>query len=150
MKRLLLTLILALIVLLAWGQGAQHDRINAFRYFSRGTALVAGDIAIVTTGAWGDTGSASVSEVTGNDQWFRWRITSGGANAGANPTIIITFTDGTWTNTPTVMCNRQDFNAPVTATITVTTITPTALTLTFDGTPGVIIVYRFVCFVGGI
>ena len=120
------------------------------RVKTNGTALVAGDIAIVTTGAWGDTANAVVSAVTGNDQWFQWTITAGGANTGANPTIVITFTDGTWTTAPIVMCNRQDFAVPATVTVTITTVTATVLTLTFDGTPTAANVYRFACHVGGI
>ena len=120
------------------------------RFKSSGTALVAGDIAISTTGAWGDTADAAVGSVSGNDQWFQWTITAGGANTGANPTIIITFTDGTWTNTPIVLCNRQDFNAPATVTVTVTTVTATVLTLTFDGTPTATNLYKFACHVGGV
>jgi hypothetical protein len=120
------------------------------RFKAAGTALVAGDIAIATTGAWGDTSDATVGSVTGNDQWFQWTITAGGANTGANPTIVITFTDGTWTNAPIVLCNRQDFNAPATVTVTVTTVTATVLTLTFDGTPTATNTYRFACHVGGI
>ncbi len=134
---------------LAIGTGTPADG-DFTRLKAKGTALVAGDIAIVTTGAWGDTANAVVSAVTGNDQWFQWTITAGGANTGANPTIIITFTDGTWTTAPIVMCNRQDFAAPATVTITVTTVTATVLTLTFDGTPTVTNVYRFACHVGGI
>ena len=136
--------------MLAWGQGTQHDRINAFRYFSRGTALVAGDIAIVTTGAWGDTGDAAVGSVRGNDQWFEWVITAGGANLGANPTIIPTFTDGTWTTPPIVLCQRVDFNAPATATLSLTSVSATTFTLTFDGTPQAGLLYKFACKVGGI
>lgn len=120
------------------------------RFKAAGTALVAGDIAISTTGAWGDTSDATVGSVTGNDQWFQWTITAGGANTGANPTIVVTFTDGTWTNAPIVLCNRQDFNAPATVTVTVTTATATVLTLTFDGTPTATNTYKFACHVGGV
>ena len=116
-----------------------------------GTTLVAGDIAIVTTGAWGDTANATVGSVTGKDQWFQWTITAGGANTGANPTIVITFTDGAWTvAAPIVTCNRQDFNAPATVTVTVTSVTTTVITLTFDGTPTATNTYKFSCHVGGV
>ena len=120
------------------------------RLKTTGATLVAGDIAIATTGAWGDTADAAVSAVTGNDQWFQWTITAGGANTGANPTIIITFTDGTWSGAPNVMCNRQSFNVPATVTVTVTTVTATVITLTFDGTPTATNTYRFACHVGGV
>jgi hypothetical protein len=124
--------------------------LTPVRLKTSGTAVVAGDIAISTTGAWGDTADAAVGSVSGNDQWFQWTITAGGANTGASPTIAITFTDGTWTTAPIVLCNRQDFNAPATVTVTVTTVTATAITLTFDGTPTATNLYKFACHVGGV
>lgn len=60
-----------------------------------GTALVAGDFAL--SGGWG-AGSA-VSGVIGTDAAWTMTVTAAGV-PGANPTVTLTFKDGTWTNSP--------------------------------------------------
>jgi hypothetical protein len=77
---------------------ASLKRIKA----SSGTALVAGDFAL--SGGWGST--AAVSAITGTDQAFQFTVTPSGAGIGANPTITLTFKDGTWTSSPIAVVQR--------------------------------------------
>lgn len=113
---------------------------------SLGTALVAGDFAL--SAGWGNT--ASVGSVSGTDQFCQFTITSAGTGQGASPTCILTFKDGTWTSAPIVQVNRQEFANQATMTFTVTTVTATAVTLTFNGTPVAAETYRLTLHVGGI
>ena len=125
------------------------DLITGQRFITDGTALVAGDFGFETTGEWGDTADAAVSAITGNDQWFQFTMTAGGANTGANPDIRITYKDGTWTTVPIPICVRQDNNAPTPIILTVSS-TATVLTIVFVGTPTATNTYKFACQVGGI
>jgi len=95
-----------------------------------GTSLVAGDFAL--SAGFGST--ASIGTITGTDQRFRATITSAGTGQGANPTCILTFQDGTWTTAPFFTVSRGG-GSQATVQFEVTTITATALTLTFQGTP---------------
>ena len=119
---------------------------RARRVKTAGVTLVAGDIDI-THASWG-TGE-TVTGIRGSDQWFEFVVNSG-TSAGASPDIVVTFTDGTWSTAPIVLCNRQEFAVNPTFTISVTTVTATAITLTFDGTPTDSSAFRFACHVGGI
>jgi hypothetical protein len=94
-----------------------------------GTALVAGDFAL--SAGWGNT--AAVSAVTGTDQGWNITVTCGGTGIAANPTITLTFKDGTWTNSPIAMSKMVGG----TGTITDLSDAPTATTwvITFNGTP---------------
>src|SRR5207244_28108 len=65
---------------------------------SGGTALVAGDFTL--SAGWG-TG-ATVTGVVGTDQGWTITVTAAGTPA-ANPTVSLTFHDGTWTNSPITM-----------------------------------------------
>lgn len=69
---------------------------------SGGTALVAGDF--VLGAGWG-TG-ATVDNVEGSDGMFRFRVVAGSGAFAANPTIAVTFKDGTWTTTPIILCQQ--------------------------------------------
>lgn len=106
------------------------EQTSAKRYKADGgTALVAGDFAL--SAGWGTT--ASVGTITGTDQGFQFTVTSSGTGQGANPTITVTDKDGTWTNAPIVLVKRSGGNQ---LTIADTwTVTATALTITFNGTP---------------
>ncbi len=84
-------------------QTSYTDEANSARFKAVGTTLVAGDFAL--SAGWGTT--ATVSAVSGTDQRFRITVTSAGTGQGANPTITFTFQDGTWTNTPIVLCQRR-------------------------------------------
>lgn len=119
---------------------------KAVRHGTLGTSLVAGDFAL--SAGWGD--AASIGTITGKDQWCQFTVTSSGTGQGASPTIILTFKDGTWTTAPIVQANRQEFANQPTVTFSVTTVTATAVTLTFNGTPVAAETYRLTLFVGGI
>ncbi len=107
------------------------DNFEALRLrANQGTSLVAGDFALHAN--WGTT--ASIGTITGTDQRSRATITSAGTGQGANPTVILTFKDGTWTTAPFFVVSRAGGSQP-TVQFEVTTITATALTLTFQGTP---------------
>ena len=113
---------------------------------SQGTALAAGDFAL--SAGWGTT--ASVGTISGTDQWCQFTVTSAGTGQGASPTCVLTFKDGSWTTAPIVQVNRQEFANQATVTFTVTTVTATAVTLTFNGTPVAAETYRVTLHVGGI
>lgn len=110
-----------------------------------GTALIASDFAIVTTGKWGDTAAATVTfnSPTPTDMRGIVNINSGGANFGANPTVVMTFKDGSFTNVPVVTVTT---GAGTTDQVTVPwTVAATATTATFtwNGTPIASRVYQF-------
>lgn len=132
----------------AWGNRFENETTNAYnvlgtlntadfisplggRRFSTGraTPLVAGDFSL--SGGWGNT--AAVSAVIGADQGFQFVVTSTGTGQGASPTIVITDKDGTWTNSPIVIVHRSAGSQPT--IIDTWTVTATALTITFVGTP---------------
>ncbi len=116
---------------------------RAFRYFTNGTTLVAGDFSL--SGTWGTT--ATVTSVVGDDQKFRFTANSSGTGQGASPTITMTYTDGTWALTPIIVCNRgggSQQTVPITSTSTAT-----AVTLTFVGTPVDTESYTINCIVMG-
>ncbi len=96
---------------------------------SQGTALGAGDFAL--SAGWGTT--AAVSAVTGTDQGWNITVTANGTGIAANPTVTLTFKDGTWTNAP--ICVSKMVGG--TGAVTQLTEAPAATTntLTFQGTP---------------
>jgi hypothetical protein len=95
---------------------------------SQGTALGAGDFAL--SAGWG--AGATVTGVTGSDQGWQMTVTAAGTPA-ANPSVTLTFKDGTWTNAP--ICVSKMVGG--TGGVTPLTEAPaaTANTLTFQGTP---------------
>lgn len=118
---------------------ATTDGANAFtltnsfyRIKSAGTALEAADFAL--SAGWGDTPAASISAVVGTDQATAFTVSAGTANFAANPTITLTFKDGTWTDNPVCVVNRGDASAPTTG-FAFNTTSATALVITFQGTP---------------
>jgi len=114
----------------------QDGALLGNRYHSsRGTLLVAGDFAL--SAGWGTT--ATVSNVLGRDGASFFRVNSLGTGQLANPTIVITFTDGSWgSNTPIPFAGRVSSTGQSDqpeVIIVPTAITPTVLTLIFRGTP---------------
>lgn len=98
---------------------------------NQATALVTGDVGTLT--GWGTT--ASVSAVLGTDGAGSIVIASAGTGQTINPTFVLTFHDGTWTNSPIVVATRTDVSGPA-ATWQVTSVTATAVTFQFNnGTP---------------
>jgi len=121
------------------GDTLNVDRLRA----AQGTALVAGDFAL--SAGFGTT--ATVTSVTGTDQRFGFTVNSSGTGQGADPTIILTFTDGAWTAAPFVVTGRTGGDQLAVA-LTVTTSTTTA-TITFRGTPIAAQTYGIECILMG-
>lgn len=96
---------------------------------TKGNSLVSGDFAL--SGGWGNT--ASVGTITGTDQRGQFTVTSNGTGQSANPTITLTFHDGTWTTAPfaCVQANGGTGNQSIPTWAS----TATTLTLTIPITP---------------
>jgi hypothetical protein len=75
---------------------------------TQGTALTTGDVGSLT--GWGST--ASVSSVIGTDSAFQVSISCSGTGQAVNPSFVVTFKDGTWTNAPFVQITRGEGNGP--------------------------------------
>jgi hypothetical protein len=101
------------------------------RFRASGTALVTGDVAL--SAGWGT--SASVTTVEGSDGAFRIRVVAGTAAWGPNPTITVTFTDGTWTTTPIVIC--QQTVGTTSTGILQQNVTATGVVITTQFTPAI-------------
>lgn len=105
-----------------------------------GTALATTDFAI--SSGWG-TGR-SVTATTGTDSKGTVTVRSGTTNS-ANPTVILTFKDGTWTTAPFAVAKLV---APTDSLMTpiVETTNATTMTLTLYGTPeeGVDYTFKFI------
>lgn len=97
---------------------------------TRGTALTTAKVGTLT--GWGTT--ASVLSVGGTDSGGFINIQSAGTGQTGNPTFILTFADGTWTNAPTVIVCRGDGNTPSAAAFTFAT-SATTVTIGLQGTP---------------
>ena len=127
------------IVRAAGGLATWARRLVAPRFIGNGTAHVAGDYAL--SAGWGNT--ATVSTVAARDTGGRVSITCGGSGIAANPTVTLTYKDGTWTTVPTCVPCRSDINAPATAPFVPTSDTATTFVLTFLGTPVAGTIYTF-------
>lgn len=104
---------------------------------ANGTPLVTGDF--VLSAGWGT--SPTLTIVRGTDQAASITIVAK-ATVGANPTVTLTFHDGTWTNQPIVVCGRTEIaaatGAPAAAVsneFVPTTVSATQIVFTFNGTP---------------
>lgn len=115
------------------GYDAELKRLKA----NQGAALVSGDFALHAN--WGNT--AAVTSIIGTDQAFQFVVTSAGTGQGANPTIVITDKDGSWTNSPIVIVKRSAGSQPT--IMDSWTVTATALTITFNGTPSAAETYTY-------
>jgi hypothetical protein len=107
--------------------------------FTQATAYSGADAAIVLSAAWGTTGA--VSAAVGTDDALQFTVTPGGTGIAANPTITITFKDGTFTNPPVAIVTRNDTNSPT--PVLTWSATATTLTITFNGTPTTALAYVF-------
>ena len=106
------------------------------RLFGAGTSHVAGDYAL--SAGWGTSPSASPAA---RDTGGRVTITAGTGSPGANPTVTLTFKDGTWTTIPGIVAARGDIIAPAGGYWALTTPSATAPIFTFVGTPVASAVY---------
>ena len=94
-----------------------------------GTGLTSSDFSL---SGWGS--SASVSVYPGStDQRGQIAVTANGSGTAANPTVTLTFHDGTWFAAPFAIVARNDANAPA-GTPTWST-TSRKLVITFQGMP---------------
>jgi hypothetical protein len=118
-------------ILTGTGRHSFGAKIEAPRVEGTGTAHVAGDYAL--SAGWGNT--ASVSAVAARDTGGRVTVTCNGSGIGANPTVTLTFKDGTWTTIPAIVVSRGDATAPTTGFWALTTPSATAPVFTFVGTP---------------
>lgn len=79
--------------------GDHTHRFGAQTYMKRlsteGTTPVNSDFALT---GWGNT--ASVGTISGDDTHLLFTVTSAGTGQAGSPTIVYTFKDGTWTQTP--------------------------------------------------
>jgi hypothetical protein len=110
-----------------------------------GSALTAANFAL--SAGFGST--ASIGSITGTDQAFQATITVAGTGQAANPTVTLTFHDGAWAAAPIYVVSRGGGSQP-TVQFSVTSVTATALTLTFNGTPVAADTYTFSCIGMGI
>lgn len=117
------------------------ERIKA----SGGTALENSDFAL--SSGFGDSASVAV-DAGSTDQRGSITVTCGGTGQGANPTITLTFKDGTWTDAPFAVACRVTGNDQQTIPITVAT-TATTLVMTFRGTASGSEVYKIAYMVMG-
>ena len=69
----------------------QFNRLRA----NQGSALTSANFSL--SSGWGSTASIGIA---GADAAFILQITANGTGLAANPSITLTFHDGTWTNTP--------------------------------------------------
>jgi hypothetical protein len=94
------------------------------------TPLTPADFSL--SSGWGS--SASVSAYPGSaDQRGQITVFANGAGMAANPTVTLTFHDGTWVVAPFAVVGRNDPNTPSGSPTWSTT--PTTLVITFQGTP---------------
>lgn len=115
----------------------QWKEAHARRLHSTGTSLTNTDWS--ASAGWG-TGAA-ITSTTGDDAHGTVTVTSGTSTA-ADPTLTLTFKDGTWTNAPFAM---SKITAPTTDLMnpTVETTTATTLVIQFIGTPQASTIYTF-------
>ncbi len=122
-----------------WKEIRAFTEDGVARLYLGGTALVAGDFAL--SAGWGDT--ASVGTITGADARCKFTVTSAGVGQAANPTITLTFKDGTWTVTPFVVACRGG-GSQLGIQPCVTGVTATTVTLTWPGTPVAAETFQFI------
>jgi hypothetical protein len=128
-------------VLSGIGNSAASDVSERRFKANQGTAYSGADAAIVLSAGWG-TGPA-VSAAAGFDQAFSFSATAG-TTPGANPTITVTFKDGTWTAAPQCIVSRNDIITPFNTPPHTWTTSATQLVVTFNGTPTASNVYKYV------
>lgn len=98
------------------------------RLYGTGTALATGDFSL--SAGWGNT--AAKNAANGTDMAGFLTFTAGGGAKNADPTVTLTFKDGTFTTAPTVIASLR--SAPGFADylpLQVTTISATQVTITY-------------------
>ena|SRR2546422_1005964 len=111
----------------------QVKRIKA----NRGTTLAGGNFTL--SASFGS--SAAVGSIAGTDTRAQFTITSVGTGQSANPTITLTFADGTYTTSPFAIVTRNGGDQP--SVLPTWSTTGTTLAITFPGTPAAGETYTF-------
>jgi hypothetical protein len=101
-----------------------------------GTALTNGDGAL-----GGNWGTSPTLGLVGFDSAFRVTVNSGTGSPAANPTMTLTFKDGSWVNAPVCVVSRNDLITPSAAYWAVDSTSTTTVRLTFVGTPSASLSY---------
>lgn len=107
-------------------------------YAHSASLLVSGDFAL--SAGWGT--SPVLTIVSGSHDQNGAFTVQAKATTAANPTVTLTFHDGTWTTPPVVVCDRTDIaaatgtpSATVTNQFVPTTVSATQIVFTFNGQP---------------
>jgi hypothetical protein len=110
--------------------------------FNQGSSIVTGDVGSLT--GFGNT--ATVFSAAGSDSGGVIAISSSGTGQAANATFVLTFHDGTWTQSPICVVTRNDVIAPA-GSAYVNAASATTVTLGIVGTPvaGSIYSFEFIC-----
>ena len=96
------------------------------------TTLTSG--AFTLGAGWGSTASIAITNANSKDSAYTVTITTGGTGIAANPTLQITFADGTWTQVP--VCKEiQSGGNDIFSDTTVTARSATSYTYQYNGTP---------------
>jgi hypothetical protein len=109
-----------------------------------GSGLSSSDFSL--SSGWGSSASVYVS-LGSTDQRGQIAVTANGAGMAANPTVTLTFHNGTWFAAPFAVVGRNDPNTPA-GTPTWNT-TPTTLVIMFPTTPTAGATYKFTWIIMG-
>ena len=124
-----------------WAGITLNGLATGFRYsVDTATTLVTTDFAI--SGGWGSTASKAITITTSKDSAFVITLTSSGTGQAANPTIALTFHDGTWTNVPACVF-IQTGGTGIFGDSTVSARSATAYTWIWNATPTTAATYEF-------
>jgi hypothetical protein len=104
------------------------------------TTLTSG--AFTIGAGWGSTAAIAITVTTSKDPAYVVTITTGGTGIVANPTLQITFADGTWTNVPACYQIQTGGN-DIFGDTTVTARSATSYTYQWAGTPTTGKTYEF-------
>lgn len=122
------------------GSSAYGDLLTKRFKPKGGTAIATTDWALGA--GWG--ANAMVSAVSGNDQRGTVTVTTSALDTpGANPTLTLTFKDGTWTTAPFAVANLGTTGTGLTGAVEVNT-TATTLVLEYVGTPTALVSNTYV------
>jgi hypothetical protein len=116
---------------IAWGVDAtNHFDVQRYKA-TQGTSLVLGDFAL--SAGFGTTASVAVTS-NSKDTRGEITITSAGTGQGANPTVTLTFKDGTFGTAGFAVVSRSG-GSQLTVPVSVSSISATQLVIKFLGTP---------------
>lgn len=113
------------------GDLTSRDHIGRRLTVNTGTAIVAGDFTL--SAGFGTTRSIASITTGTRDMRGLFSVSSSGTGQAANPTITLTFKDGTFPAAPFAMVSRNGGSQPTVQTTWQTTAT--TLVITFVGTP---------------